>query len=45
VLGLPEDFEGPMGITLGHPASLDANRPRAPRLPLDELVHRERWRD
>jgi nitroreductase len=45
VLGLPDDFEGPMGITLGHPASLDANRPRAPRLPLDELVHRERWRD
>jgi nitroreductase len=43
VLGLPDDLEGPMGITLGHPASMDANRPRAPRLPLDELVHRERW--
>ena len=43
VLGLPEEYEGPMGITLGHPAPMDANRPRAPRLPLDELVHRERW--
>jgi hypothetical protein len=32
-----------MGITLGHPAALDPDRPRAPRLPLDELVHRETW--
>lgn len=43
VLGLPEDVEGPMGITLGHPGPLDADRPRAPRLPLDDLVHRESW--
>ena len=43
VLGLPDDHEAPMGITLGHPASLDANRPRAPRLPLEQLVHWERW--
>jgi nitroreductase len=42
-LELPATMEGPMGITLGHPAPLDANRPRAPRLPLDDLVHRERW--
>jgi nitroreductase len=43
-LGLPDDLEGPMAITVGHPAPLDANRPRAPRLPLDDLVHREQWR-
>jgi nitroreductase len=42
-LGLPDDLEGPMGITLGHPGPLDANRPRAPRIPLAELVHREAW--
>ena len=43
VIGLPVDLEGPMGITLGHPAALDPDRPRAPRLPLDDLVHRETW--
>lgn len=43
-IGLPADMEGPMGITLGHPGPLDANRPRAPRLPLEDLVHRETWR-
>lgn len=43
-LDLPDDMEGPMGITLGHPAALDPNRPRAPRIPLDDLVHRETWR-
>jgi nitroreductase len=43
VLGLPDDHEGPMGITLGHPGPLDPDRPRAPRLPLDDLVHHERW--
>jgi nitroreductase len=42
-IGLPSDLEGPMGVTLGHPAALDADRPRAPRLPLDQLVHRESW--
>ena len=42
-LQLPADVEGPMGITVGHPAPLDPDRPRAPRLPLDELVHRETW--
>lgn len=44
VLGLPADVEAPHAVTLGHPApSPDANPLRAPRLPLDELVHRERW--
>lgn len=43
LLALPDELEGPMGITLGHPAALDPDRPRAPRLPLTELVHRETW--
>ncbi len=43
-LELPDDMEGLMGITLGHPAALDPNRPRAPRIPLEDLVHREAWR-
>lgn len=43
-VGLPEELEGPMGITLGHPGPLDPSRPRAPRIPLEELVHRETWR-
>lgn len=43
VIGLPDDMEGPMAITLGHPAPFDANRPRAPRRPLSDLVHRETW--
>lgn len=43
VLGLPDDVEGPMAVTLGHPGPADPSRPRAARIPLDELVHRERW--
>lgn len=43
VLGLPDDMEGPMGITLGHPGTVDPSRTSAPRVPLEELVHRERW--
>ena len=42
-IGLPDDHEGPMGITLGHPGPITADRPRAPRIPLDELVRRETW--
>lgn len=43
VLGMPAGHEGPMGVTLGHPGPADEARPRAPRIPLDDLVHRERW--
>jgi nitroreductase len=44
-LGLPDDMEGPMAVTLGHPGPTDDASPRAPRIALDDLVHRERWRD
>jgi nitroreductase len=43
-LGLPESMEGPMAVTLGHPGPLDPDRPRAQRIPLDDLVHHEAWR-
>lgn len=44
VLGVPADVEAPHAVTLGHPGPPPADRPaRAPRIALDELVHRERW--
>lgn len=44
VLGVPTTHEGPMAVPLGHPAPEPEGNPlRAPRLPLAELVHRERW--
>jgi len=42
-IGLPADMEGPMGVVLGIPGPAGTPRPRAPRIPLDELVHDERW--
>ena len=44
VLGVPADQEGPMGIALGWPAPAPPSPLRGPRIPLDELVHRGRWR-
>lgn len=41
VLGVPDDHEGPMAVTLGHPAP--AERPTAPRRPLDDLVSWDRF--
>jgi nitroreductase len=44
VLGLPDTHEGPMGVALGHPGEEpDKNPLRSPRIPLEELVMRERW--
>ena len=42
-LGVPADHEGPMGVTVGHPGPPDASHEAAPRIPVGELVHRERW--
>ena len=44
ILGVPSDHEGPMAVTLGHPSPAPSRRPSAPRIPLDQLVHRGRWR-
>jgi nitroreductase len=44
VLGLPADVEAPHAVTLGDPGPPPpANPLRAPRISIDELVHRERW--
>jgi nitroreductase len=45
-IGIPAEYEGPMGVTLGYPAEAPEGvaRPSAPRIPLDDLVHYERWR-
>lgn len=44
-LGLPDDHEGPMGVTLGHAAPTGPGAPRmsAPRVPIRDLVHLDRW--
>ncbi len=44
VLGIPEGYEAPMGVGLGHPGPPDPSKQGSPRIPLDELVHWERWR-
>lgn len=43
VLGLPDDLEARHAITLGHRDTEPPNPLRAPRVALDELVHRDRW--
>jgi nitroreductase len=44
VLGVPATHEGPMGVTLGYPAETSEPNPlQSRRVPLDELVHRDRW--
>lgn len=44
LLGIPEDYEAPMGVGVGHPAPAgDGGRASSPRLPLDELVGWGRW--
>ncbi len=43
LLGIPDDYEAPMGVGIGHPAPPSEERGPSPRIPLDELVHRGRW--
>ncbi|HEX3623604.1 MAG TPA: nitroreductase [Acidimicrobiales bacterium] len=43
LLGIPDDYEAPMGIGLGHPAPAGPARQSSPRIPLDELVKQGRW--
>jgi nitroreductase len=42
VLGLPDAHRVAIVLALGYPAP-DEGRRTSPRIPLDELVHRERW--
>ncbi len=44
VLGIPDDVDAPMVISLGHPAAATGPSPVAgPRLGIDDYVHHERW--
>jgi nitroreductase len=43
-LGIPDEFEAPMGVGVGHPAPPAEERKSAPRIPLDELVAWGRWK-
>lgn len=46
LLGLPDTHEAPNGVEFGHPGDEPEENPlRSPRIPLDELVQRERWQD
>jgi nitroreductase len=43
LLGIPDEYEAPMGVGIGHPAPPREERDPSPRIPLDELVHWGRW--
>jgi nitroreductase len=45
VLGLPDDLTAPMGVAVGRPGPAEENPWSAPRVPLDDLVRRDRWSD
>ncbi|MEZ5374937.1 MAG: nitroreductase [Acidimicrobiales bacterium] len=46
ILGIPDDVDAPMVVSLGHPAPSSGPSPVAgPRLPLGDYVHRGRWAD
>lgn len=43
-VGFPDDWVMPMAITLGHPVADHPDSPlKRQRVPLDELVRRDRW--
>jgi nitroreductase len=42
-LGLPETHVAAIGISFGYPAPSTAGGESRPRLPLEELVHYDRW--
>ena len=44
VLDLPEGHSVAIVLAVGHPGNEPPERRRAPRLPLDEFVHHDRWR-
>jgi nitroreductase len=45
VLDLPDALASPMGVAVGRPGPPDAERKSSPRVPLDQLVRRNRWSD
>ncbi len=45
LLGIPADYEAPIGVGIGHPAPAQQERRSSPRIPLEELVDWGRWSD
>lgn len=45
LLDIPDDYEAPMGVGLGHPAPSEERRESSPRIPLDQLVDWGRWKN
>jgi nitroreductase len=45
VLDLRDALASPMGVAVGRPGPPDADRKSSPRVPLDQLVRRDRWPD
>jgi nitroreductase len=43
VLGLPQGWRAANAIAFGYPVSEESRHRGQPRLPLEELVHHERW--
>ncbi|HUF33171.1 MAG TPA: nitroreductase [Acidimicrobiales bacterium] len=43
LLGIPDDHEGTMGVTLGRPGPPSDSPLKSKRVELDDLVHRGRW--
>lgn len=44
ILGLPNGYVVANIIALGYPDETSTSQPSRPRLPLEEIVHEERWR-
>lgn len=42
-LGIPDDYRVAIAVAFGYPAANEAPRESRGRLPLEELVHQERW--
>jgi nitroreductase len=42
-LGYPEEYVIGIGVAFGYPAADAAPRESRPRLPIEEIVHRDRW--
>jgi nitroreductase len=42
-LGLPDDYVAAIGLSFGYPSGEPSSRAPSKRLPLEELVHYDRW--
>ena len=42
-LGLPDDYVAAIGVSFGYPAGTPSSRAPGQRIPMEELVHYDRW--